>query len=147
MEREPSATPPNDSGALGGDDDGVAFASAYELRPSGEQNQCQHGRLMHEAHGTGERMHQPLVLHCCVVAGEQAGLTAGSVASDAGGEEVRNHRPKLRPSGEMARGCERSTGRYGVSPLEWVVPHAVGARERHFPPSKQTVIDRCSQIW
>ena len=26
------------------------------------------------------------------------------------------------------------TGRYGVSPLEWVAPHEVGARERPFPP-------------
>jgi hypothetical protein len=86
MEREPSATPPNFSGAIGGDDEGVAFISADELRPPGGQNHCLHGRLMHEAHGTGEQCRLPLVLHCCVVAGEQAGLMACSVASDAGGK-------------------------------------------------------------
>ena len=43
---------------------------------------------------------------------------------------------RLRPKGGLARGRWRGAeGVTGHFPLEWVAPHAVGARERLFPPN------------
>jgi hypothetical protein len=42
----------------------------------------------------------------------------------------------LRPEKDGLASGGRWSGRYGVSPLEWVAPHEVGAREKLFPPQE-----------
>ena len=92
---------------------------------------------MHEAHGTEERMNGPLVLHCCVVAGEQAGLMAESVASDAGGEgggiTVQSSCLQVR----WLAGVSGAEGVTGYLPSEGVAAHEVVARGRLSPPKPE----------
>lgn len=132
-EREPSSSPPNDSGAIGGDDEGVAFTSAFELRPWGGRRRSRHERLLYAAHGTEEQYGLPLMSHYLGGQAEQAGLMVGSVASDEGGQGAESppKAPAIRR--DCSRQAERSTGRCGVPPLEGVAAHEVAARGRLSP--------------